>query len=263
MRRVDGAADSRLRFESEDEGVHEPASVDRVRRRLEGEDIDRLVIEFRRNDPPEEWRQQAIHTPVRWLHEIFPIDEVLALVAYLVALVSAATVLVAIYNSMAARRRDHAHDTLPGAIWLPGAGRGTSFDDDVQARLDKLLEKVDSHYACVLGHLMNNSYRLGDAVRVAVMSGTGSFEFPIYEGQRWYLVDEKADNVIKSGLVDAIRENFFTTESIAGVATAGIAHGALVADALELREQAVRELARTVIGLVDVGGLRVVLEHRV
>jgi len=39
-----------------------------------------------------------------------------------------------------------------------------------------------------------------DAVRVAVMSGTGSFEFPIYEGQRWYLVDEKADNVIKSGL---------------------------------------------------------------
>ncbi len=35
-------------------------------------------------------------------------DRVLTLVAYLVALVSAATVLVAIYNSMAARRRDHA-----------------------------------------------------------------------------------------------------------------------------------------------------------
>lgn len=32
------------------------------------------------------------------------------------------------------------HATIPGAIWLPGAGRGTSFDDDVQAKLAKLLE---------------------------------------------------------------------------------------------------------------------------
>jgi PQQ-dependent catabolism-associated CXXCW motif protein len=32
------------------------------------------------------------------------------------------------------------HLTLPGAIWLPGAGRGSSFDDEVQARLAKLLE---------------------------------------------------------------------------------------------------------------------------
>ena len=36
------------------------------------------------------------------------------------------------------------------------------------------------------------------------------------------------------GFVDAIRENFFTAEAIAGVATAGIAHGALVADELHL-----------------------------
>jgi hypothetical protein len=53
---------------------------DRVRPRLveHAKDIDELVIRFRRNDPPEDWPQQAIHTPVRWLHEIFPIDEVLA-----------------------------------------------------------------------------------------------------------------------------------------------------------------------------------------
>ena len=51
---------------------------DRIRPRLEGSDADRIVIEFRRNDPPEDWPQQAIHTPLRWLHEIFPIDEVLA-----------------------------------------------------------------------------------------------------------------------------------------------------------------------------------------
>ncbi|MDE0260575.1 MAG: M14 family zinc carboxypeptidase [Gammaproteobacteria bacterium] len=49
-----------------------------VRPRLEGADIGEILIRFRRNDPPVEWPQQAIHTPVRWLHEIFPIDEVLA-----------------------------------------------------------------------------------------------------------------------------------------------------------------------------------------
>lgn len=32
------------------------------------------------------------------------------------------------------------HPTLPGAIWLPGAGRGESFDDAVQAQLARLLE---------------------------------------------------------------------------------------------------------------------------
>ena len=41
-------------------------------------DIGEVVIRFRRNDPPPEWPQQAIHTPVRWLHEIFPIDEAMA-----------------------------------------------------------------------------------------------------------------------------------------------------------------------------------------
>ena len=49
-----------------------------VRPRLEGADVGEILIRFRRNDPPQEWPQQAIHTPVRWLHEIFPIDEVLA-----------------------------------------------------------------------------------------------------------------------------------------------------------------------------------------
>lgn len=34
---------------------------------------------------------------------------------------------------------ENAHDSLPGAIWLPGAGRGASFDDEIQARLEKLL----------------------------------------------------------------------------------------------------------------------------
>ena len=49
-----------------------------VRPRLDGADIGEILIRFRSNDPPAEWPQQAIHTPLRWLHEIFPIDEVLA-----------------------------------------------------------------------------------------------------------------------------------------------------------------------------------------
>lgn len=49
-----------------------------VRPRLEGEEIGEIVIRFLRNTPPEDWPQQAIYTPVRWLHEIYPIDEVLA-----------------------------------------------------------------------------------------------------------------------------------------------------------------------------------------
>jgi hypothetical protein len=51
---------------------------DAIRPQLEGRDIGEIVIRFRRNEPPEDWPQQAINTPVRWLHEIFPIDEVLA-----------------------------------------------------------------------------------------------------------------------------------------------------------------------------------------
>ncbi len=46
--------------------------------RLAGEEIGEIVIEFLRNDPPAEWPQQAMQTPIRWLHEIFPIDEILA-----------------------------------------------------------------------------------------------------------------------------------------------------------------------------------------
>ncbi len=34
------------------------------------------------------------------------------------------------------------HDSIPGAIWLPGAGRGRAFDDAVQAQLAKTLEAI-------------------------------------------------------------------------------------------------------------------------
>lgn len=37
---------------------------------------------------------------------------------------------------------DAGHDSVPGAIWLPGAGRGASFDDALQAHLAKALDLV-------------------------------------------------------------------------------------------------------------------------
>ncbi|HMG89944.1 MAG TPA: orotate phosphoribosyltransferase, partial [Chryseolinea sp.] len=57
---------------------------------------------------------------------------------------------------------------------------------------------------------------------------------PIYCDNRLSLSYPHIRNSIRDGLVSAIRENFFTVESIAGVATAGIAQGALVAQSLDL-----------------------------
>jgi orotate phosphoribosyltransferase len=57
---------------------------------------------------------------------------------------------------------------------------------------------------------------------------------PIYCDNRLSLSFPAIRTAIKAGLIQAIRENFFTAESIAGVATAGIAQGALVAQDMEL-----------------------------
>lgn len=63
---------------------------------------------------------------------------------------------------------------------------------------------------------------------------SSGWKSPIYCDNRLSLSYPDVRQAIKTGLVDAIRENFFTAEAVAGVATAGIAHGALVADALNL-----------------------------
>lgn len=57
---------------------------------------------------------------------------------------------------------------------------------------------------------------------------------PIYCDNRLSLSYPNIRMEIKEGLIEAIRHNFPNVEAIAGVATAGIAQGALVADALEL-----------------------------
>lgn len=65
-------------------------------------------------------------------------------------------------------------------------------------------------------------------------SWSSGWKSPIYCDNRLSLSYPEIRNTIKHALVEAIRENFFTAESIAGVATAGIAQGALVADVLNL-----------------------------
>lgn len=65
-------------------------------------------------------------------------------------------------------------------------------------------------------------------------SWSSGWKSPIYCDNRLSLSYPEIRNTIKHALVQAIRENFFTVESIAGVATAGIAQGALVADILNL-----------------------------
>lgn len=63
---------------------------------------------------------------------------------------------------------------------------------------------------------------------------SSGWKSPIYCDNRLSLSYPQIRNTIKNALAQAIRENFFTVESIAGVATAGIAQGALVADILDL-----------------------------
>lgn len=63
---------------------------------------------------------------------------------------------------------------------------------------------------------------------------SSGWKSPIYCDNRLSLSYPEVRTVIKNGIVSVIRENFFTAEAIAGVATAGIAQGALVADAMNL-----------------------------
>ena len=57
---------------------------------------------------------------------------------------------------------------------------------------------------------------------------------PIYCDNRLSLSFPASRTLIKNALVDLIKEKFTGVEAIAGVATAGVPQGALIADALEL-----------------------------
>ncbi len=63
---------------------------------------------------------------------------------------------------------------------------------------------------------------------------SSGWKSPIYCDNRLSLSYPDIRTAIRDGLVQAIKENFFTVESIAGVATAGVPQGVLVAEALGL-----------------------------
>jgi orotate phosphoribosyltransferase len=63
---------------------------------------------------------------------------------------------------------------------------------------------------------------------------SSGWKSPIYCDNRLSLSFPDVRTSIKKGLISAIKENFFTTESIAGVATAGIPQGTLVAEEMNL-----------------------------
>jgi orotate phosphoribosyltransferase len=63
---------------------------------------------------------------------------------------------------------------------------------------------------------------------------SSGWKSPIYCDNRLSLSYPEIRTAIKEGLVQAIQENFATVEAIAGVATAGIPQGALVAETMNL-----------------------------
>ena len=63
---------------------------------------------------------------------------------------------------------------------------------------------------------------------------SSGWKSPIYCDNRLSLSYPDIRTAIKEGLVQVIRENFAAAEAIAGVATAGIPQGALVAEAMQL-----------------------------
>jgi orotate phosphoribosyltransferase len=68
---------------------------------------------------------------------------------------------------------------------------------------------------------------------------------PIYCDNRKTLAYPEIRNAIKYSFVELIKENFLSTEAIAGVATGAIAQGALVADMLGLPFMYVRSEAKS------------------
>jgi orotate phosphoribosyltransferase len=98
---------------------------------------------------------------------------------------------------------------------------------------------------------------------------SSGWKSPIYCDNRLALSYPEVRTAIRDGLVKVIRENYFTAECIAGVATAGIPQGTLVADALNLPFAYVRSspkghgLENLIEGRIDKGQKVVVVEDLV
>lgn len=91
------------------------------------------------------------------------------------------------------------------------------------------MKKYDKHIAGLL--LQCHAIKLSPQKPFQWASGWKS---PIYCDNRKTLAFPDIRNTIKYSFVDSIKENYLSTEAVAGVATGAIAQGALVADMLGL-----------------------------
>jgi orotate phosphoribosyltransferase len=101
------------------------------------------------------------------------------------------------------------------------------------------MKKCDKTIAGLL--LQCNAIRLNPDQPFQWASGWKS---PIYCDNRKTLAYPEIRNAIKYSFVDLIKENYLSTEAVAGVATGAIAQGALVADMLDLPFMYVRSEAK-------------------
>lgn len=94
------------------------------------------------------------------------------------------------------------------------------------------------------------------------------YRMPIYNDNRMFLFDPEARRTIARGLADIVEEEGIAPEVVAGTATAGIPHGALLADLLDLPYIYIRDkpkahgLKNRIEGLdadSDLGGRKVVV----
>jgi orotate phosphoribosyltransferase len=117
------------------------------------------------------------------------------------------------------------------------------------------MKKCDKTIAGLL--LQCNAIRLNPDQPFQWASGWKS---PIYCDNRKTLAYPEIRNAIKYSFVDLIKENYLSTEAVAGVATGAIAQGALVADMLDLPFMYVRSeakghgLANLIEDLISTGG---------
>jgi orotate phosphoribosyltransferase len=111
-----------------------------------------------------------------------------------------------------------------------------------------------------------------EAIKISLenpFTWASGWKSPIYCDNRISLSYPHIRNYIKQSLTDCIKQNFSTPEAIAGVATAGIPQGALVAENLALPFLYVRAqpkghgLSNQIEGRVDPGQKVVVIEDLV
>lgn len=108
-------------------------------------------------------------------------------------------------------------------------------------RFEKSLQYMNIEHSLASKLLSINAIKLSPSDPFVWASGLRS---PIYCDNRISLSYPEVRTMIKNGFVKAVRDKDYNPDAIVGVATAGIPHGALLADALNLPFAYVRSKAK-------------------